>query len=156
MDSQSLLKLEMDAIVDVGDDHDDVPDLMRQLIDLAPADSPCSPSAVTNYTVSEPPSPVFVSSTPAIDASNAIPDPIANLINPDVPVKTEQSLDNFDSLDWLTQTFNFGSLPAELSSVDAVNALLGDSDTTESLKQFGKYLLFLILNNCDFFVHFQA
>jgi len=131
MDSHSLLKFDMDV-------DDDVPDLMRQLVDLVPADSPCSPGAVTNYTVSEPPSPVFQSSTPALETNNAINEHITNITTPDVPapVKTEQlSLDNFDSIDWLTQSINFSNLPVELSAADAVDALL-DSDAAESIKQF--------------------
>jgi len=120
MDSQSLLKFDME----IGDD---VPDLMRQLVDLVPADSPCSPGTITNYTLSEPPSPVYQNSSSTVDA-NIINDP--NRTDPsatttqDVPIKTE--MDTFDSIDWLTQTFNFGNIPIELNSVEAVNALLED------------------------------
>lgn len=127
MDSQSLFKF-----VDVDDD---VPDLMRQLVDLVPADSPCSPGTITNYSVSEPPSPIF--QTPPIVDANTITDSIPEAITTpqDVPLVKTETLDNFDSIDWLTQTFNFGNLPMELNSVDAVNALL-DDDTAESLKQY--------------------
>ncbi|XP_064641821.1 neural retina-specific leucine zipper protein-like [Lineus longissimus] len=134
MDSQSLLKF-----VDIDDGDDDVPDLMRQLVDLVPADSPCSPGTITNYSVSEPPSPVFQTS-PVVD-SNTLTDPaLPEAIPPpqDVPLSLikSETMDNFDSLDWLTQSLNFDNLPMELNSVDAVNALILDDDTAESLKQF--------------------